>query len=193
MHYVIRMTLDELLQRYYVIQMTSASTLKLSGWDSKFFHNTRWPFSASVRNDPVGKPLSKSKTKFCANPLDASWQVKLSHPGDIMGFKPCHPDDLAVGNISSGWLMANALCHSDDLRFYPMLSGRHDVIWTLSHPDKLAPDRISSDDLWPMLYVIRMTYHTIICHPDDSADVGISSGWVIATLLCHPDDMRFHS
>ena len=49
--YVIRMTqltlashLDELLQRYYVIQMTCASTLKLSGWDSKFFHNTRWPF-----------------------------------------------------------------------------------------------------------------------------------------------------
>ena len=26
-----------------------------------------------------------------------------------------HPDDIAIGNISSGWLMVNVLCHPDDI------------------------------------------------------------------------------
>ena len=37
-----------------------------------------------------------------------------------------------------------------------------------SHLDNLAPGRISpADDLWPMQYVIRMTFDTILRHPDD--------------------------
>ena len=36
-----------------------------------------------------------------------------------------------------------------------------------------------------------MTYPSILCHPDDLTEVGISSGWVTAMLLCHPDEIRF--
>ena len=36
-----------------------------------------------------------------------------------------------------------------------------------------------------------MTSHTVICHPDDLAEIGISSGWVTTMLLCHPDDISY--
>ena len=31
-----------------------------------------------------------------------------------------------------------------------------------------------------------------LCHPDDLAGVGVSSGWVTVNSLCHPDDILFH-
>ena len=31
-----------------------------------------------------------------------------------------------------------------------------------------------------------------LCHPDDLAGVGISSGWVTANSFCQPDDILFH-
>ena len=37
-----------------------------------------------------------------------------------------------------------------------------------------------------------MTYPSILCHPDDLAEVGIWSGWVTAMLFCHPDEIHFH-
>ena len=54
--------------------------------------------------------------------------------------------------------------------------------WTLSHPNELAPDRISS----------RWLMADESCHPDDLAGVGISSWWVTANPLCHPDDIPVH-
>ena len=73
-------------------------------------------------------------------------------------------------------------CHPDDLIYYPISSGRHNAIWTLSHPDELDTDRISSG--WLMA--------DALCHPDDSAGVGISSGWATVNSLCHPDGIPFH-
>ena len=68
--------------------------------------------------------------------------------------------------------------HPDDLRYYSILSGRHNIIWTLGHPDKLDPDRISSG--WLLA--------DALCHPDDLPGIGISSGWVAVKSWCHPDD-----
>ena len=82
-----------------------------------------------------------------------------------------HPDDLVPDRISSRWLMSDALYHLNDLAGVGILSG-----WFMASK---------------VHYVIRMTYPSILCHPND--EVAISSGWVTAILLCHPDDIRFHS
>ena len=92
----------------------------------------------------------------------------------------CHPDVIAPGHISSGWLMTNAARHPDDLRYYLILW--HNVIWILSHPDELAPDRISSG--WLIA--------DACCHPDDLAGVGISYWLVTAKALCPLVDIPFH-
>ena len=68
-----------------------------------------------------------------------------------------HPDELAIGSISSGWLMPNVLCHPDDITEF-----------RVSHPD----------DFWWMQDVIRMTYDVVLCHPDDIRNFTKSSGWV---------------
>ena len=75
-----------------------------------------------------------------------------------------------------------ARCHSDDLRYYPISSGWHNVIWTLSQWDELVPDRIST----------RWFMADALCHPDDLSGIGISFGWITANLVCHPDDIPFH-
>ena len=92
-----------------------------------------------------------------------------------------HPDDLSIGNISSGWLMTNIPWHPDDIRSFPKSSRWHNFNWILCHPDEAAPDRISSD--------IRMIFDPL-CHPDDLPGVGSWSGWVRANSLCHPDDIH---
>ena len=89
--------------------------------------------------------------------------------------------------ISSGWLMGIAVCHPDDLRYSPISSGWHNIIWTLSHPDEitiLTPK--SSGWLSYRQYLVRMTYgycrmssdemtyDIVLSHPDDIT----SSGWV---------------
>ena len=100
-----------------------------------------------------------------------TYDVALCHPDEITKiWSLSHPDDLGIPNISSGWLIVDALCHPDDLPGVGISSG-----WvtanSLCHPDDIL-------------------FH--LCHPDDLPDVGISSGWVTANSLCHPDDILFH-
>ena len=47
------------------------------------------------------------------------------------------------------------------------------------------------DDLWTLQYVIRVTYHAIICHPDDLVEVCIHPDELPHTLpfLSHPDEI----
>ena len=63
-------------------------------------------------------------------------------------------------SMSSGWFT-----------ILPISPGWHNVIWSLSHPDDLATGSILAvshpDDLWSMHYVIRLTYNSIVSHPDD--------------------------
>ena len=72
-------------------------------------------------------------------------------------------------------------------------SGRHHVIWTLSQPDELAPDRISSR--WLRVQMTSWRPDEIRsdawCHPNDLAGVGISSRRVTVNSSYHPDDIRF--
>ena len=111
-----------------------------------------------------------------------------------------HPDELAPGRISSGWLMASAEWHPDDLRCCPMSFRWHNVIGNLGHPDEIAPGCISSG--WLMT--------NAGCHPDDLrfcpgirwhnviwalslrdklAPGRMSSGWLMTNAGCHPDDL----
>ena len=96
--------------------------------------------------------------------------------------------------MSSGWLMANVLCHPDDIRSFPMSSGWHNVSWSLCHPDEITK-------MWSLSHPDDLAIPSIssgwliadaLCHPDDLPGVGISSGWVTAISLCHPDDLLFH-
>ena len=114
-------------------------------------------------------------------------------------FTLSHPDDLAIGSISSGWLMVNVLC-DPDIRNFPKSSGWHNISWTLCHPDEIAPIlsissgwhcRISSGWLTMLPCVIRVRKLIwSLSHPDDLDILNISSGWLIVNVLCHPDDIR---
>ena len=55
-----------------------------------------------------------------------AYDVALCHPEDIAKFEHCviRPNELAPGHISSGWLMANVLCHPDQItNLIPKWSG----------------------------------------------------------------------
>ena len=91
----------------------------------------------------------------------------------------CYPDNIInVISMSSGWLNYWQYLIRMILTLGGISSGWHRcwqyLIWvTYGHK-----------------YVIRMTYHAIICHSDDLAEFGISSRWVTTMLLCHPDDIH---
>ena len=108
---------------------------------------------------------------------------------------------------SSGWLSYRQYLIRLTYQYYRMSSVWltilsyliHDVIWTLSHPDELAPGRISSgwvlntavyhpDDIYRHMssgwlswnwYLIRMSYDNVI----------MSSGWHTLPFLCLPDEI----
>ena len=92
-----------------------------------------------------------------------------------------HPDDLAIGSISSRPLMPNALCHLYDIRSFSKSSRWHNVNWTLCHPD-VRNNLITKSSGWLSL-----------SHPYDLAIGRISFGWFMANVFSHPDDIRsFH-
>ena len=89
-----------------------------------------------------------------------------------------HPDDLAIHSISSGWLIADALCHPDDLAGVGISSG-----WvtanSLCHPDDMLFHLMSSGWLKWGWYLIRMNYGNVIMSP----------GWHTLPFLSHPDEI----
>ena len=76
-----------------------------------------------------------------------------------------HLDDLALGRISSGWLMAHVVGHPDDIPYYPMSSGWQNEIW-VSHPDDLLGVISDPDVLRQIYYVVRITYAPHLSHLD---------------------------
>ena len=85
--------------------------------------------------------------------------VALCHPDEITKiWSLSHPSDIAIPNISSGWLIVDAICHPDDILFHSMSSGwlnwgwflirmsygnvimssGWDTLPFLSHPDEIA-------------------------------------------------------
>ena len=146
----------------------------------------------------------KTPSLYCIHYLNQCWV--------IVSWAPRNKLQRKFYQTTNHFIQENA-CHPDDLRYYAISFGRHNVIWTLSHPGEVASDRISSrwlmadalchpDDLANVISSGWVTANSL-CHPDnipfhlmsciDLTEVGISSGWVTAMLLCHPDDIRFLS
>ena len=113
-----------------------------------------------------------------------------------------HPDDIAIGSISFGWLMANVLSHPDDKRSFHKSSGWNDVGWILCHPDEIAPGRISSrilmsnawchSDVIRMRFdpqVIKMTQLLSVSHPDDLWTLQHVTRMTYNINLCNPEDI----
>ena len=104
-----------------------------------------------------------------------------------------HPDKLAPGYISSGWLVADVLCHPDEIiNLISKSSG-----W-LSYSQYLirmiyGHCKMSSGWLAILAYIIRMRYRHLI--PKSSgwlkAIGSITSGWLMDFAGCHPDDLRY--
>ena len=91
-----------------------------------------------------------------------------------------HPDELAPGRISSGWLMVNAGCHPDDLRYFPVSSGSHGVIQNRSDPGELAS----------VSYLIWMTYGQCRIPSGWLTMLSMLSGWHgVIQPLSHPDEL----
>ena len=126
-----------------------------SGWDSSWSYLSRMTYDIALCHpDKRNNLIMKS----------SEW-LSLSHPYD-----------LAVGSISSGWLMANVLSHPDDIRSFHKPSGWNDVGWILCHPDEIAPGRISSRRL---MTIIRMTFDINLCHPHEIINlIPKSSKWL---------------
>ena len=97
--------------------------------------------------------------------------------------------------------MVKARCHPEDLRCCLMSSRWHNIFHVLSHPDELAPGRMSPG--WLMInvrWLMNLWYCSMsfgwdniiwsLSHPDDFAIVTVWSGWLMANVLCHPQDIR---
>ena len=79
-----------------------------------------------------------------------------------MGDSWCHPDDLRCCPISSGWPnVIQTLSHPDELahgRISPgWLMSNDDLLEVISHQDEFRENH----------YVIRMTYAPVLSHPDE--------------------------
>ena len=108
-----------------------------------------------------------------------TYDVALCHPDEITKiWSLSHPDDLAIPSISSGWLIADALCHPDDLPGVGISSGWVTAI-SLCHPDDLLFHFMSSGWLNWGWFLIRMSYGNVI----------MSSGWDTLPFLSHPDEI----
>ena len=70
--------------------------------------------------------------------------------------------------MSSGWLTIFSYLIRMTLHHLNPKSSGWDNCWCLSHPDELAPGRISSG--WLL--------DTAVCHPDDISYHRMSSGWL---------------
>ena len=113
--------------------------------------------------------------------------------------------------------MGIARCHPDDLRYSPISLGWHNIIWTLSHPDKitmLIPESsrwltVAIGSIlsgWPMGIVgchpdylqycpISSGWQNVIWtlnHPEEFAPGRISFGWPLDPAVCHSDDISYH-
>ena len=161
-----------------------------SGWDTARWHRVQLTL---CHPDDLGNLR-----------MSSGWQsaLAISHSDDVINLIPKSSGWLRYSKYPSRMTHGHCRMSSGWLTIFPHLiqMTRHYVIWTLNHPDELAPARISSGSLnwrWYLIrqihFVIPMTYSPILCHPDDSAEVGISSGWVSAMLLCHPDEIRLLS
>ena len=108
-----------------------------------------------------------------------TYDVALCHPDEITKlWSLSHPDDLAIPSISSGWLIADALCHPDDLPGVGISSGWVTTI-SLCHPDDILFHFMSSGWLNWGWFLIRMSYGNVI----------MSSGWDTLPFLSHPDEI----
>ena len=86
----------------------------------------------------------------------SGWLPSISS-GWLMADALCHPDDLAGDGISPEWVTANSLCHPDDILFHRMPSGLVNWVW----------------------YLIRMSSDNVI----------MSSGWHTLPFLSYPDEI----
>ena len=109
-----------------------------------------------------------------------TYDVGLCHSDEITNLILSHPDDLAILSISCLRTLQDVIRMTYDIAL--VSPGRQNVIWTLSHLDESASDRVSPG--WLMAVAL--------CHPDYLTGDGISPGWVTTNSLCHPDDMLFH-
>ena len=108
-----------------------------------------------------------------------TYDVALCHPDEITKiWSLSHPDDLAIPSISSGWLIADALCHPDDLPGVGISSGWVTAI-SLCHPDDILFHFMSSGWLNWGWFLIRVSYGNVI----------MSSGWDTLSFLSHPDEI----
>ena len=140
-----------------------------SGWDSS------WPY------------LLRLDLWLMQDVIRMTYNVTLCHPDEIINLIPKSSGWLNYSQylirmtyghcrMSSGWLMANALCHPNDLAGISISSG-----WvtanSVCHPDDILDHLVSSRWLnwsWYLSWVTAM----LLCHPDERyASFLKSSGW----------------
>ena len=137
-----RMSSGWLMILPYVIRVTQRNLItKPSGWLSYWQHLIRMTYGQLT--------MSSGWHTNPAPPKSSGWHNVI--------WSLSHPDDSAIGSISSGWLMANLLCHPDDIWISQKSSGWHNVIW--SQVIRMTYSQCLDDLRWHTLpfYIIRVT------------------------------------
>ena len=152
--------------RQYLIRMTYGHCRMSSGWLTILPYLIRMTYCyLNPKSSGWVSSLSYLIWTTWGNCIRMTYEYVSCHPEVCWSLS--HPDDLAIGSISSGLLVANVLCHPDGIRSFPESSGWQNAFWTLSHPDELAIGSMSSG--WLM--------DTAVCQPDDLRYYSMSSGW----------------
>ena len=84
-----------------------------------------------------------------------------------------HPDELAAGRISSGWLLDTAVCHPDDISYHLMSSGWLSRNWYLI---RMSNNNVIMSSGWHRL--------PFLSHPDEIANFDFPHHAMALQCLC---------
>ena len=156
-----RMSSGRLSRNWYLIRMSYDNVIMSSGWQRLPFlsHSDEIANFDFPHHAVAFQRFRIIRMTYGHCRMSSGWPTLLAFVIRMkwLIWSLSHPDDLAVLSISFRWLMDIVVCHSDDIWYCPVASGRHNIIWTLSHRMCWLPIVSHPDDLWPIHYVIRMT------------------------------------
>ena len=108
-----------------------------------------------------------------------SYDANQRQPDDITKFWVNHPNDLARGDNSSGWLGIIAVCHPNDISDSKVHGAHMGPIWGRQDPGGLHAGPMNLA-IWDMKApsVIRMTYRHLNLKSPEWCPDDVSSRWL---------------
>ena len=100
---------------WYLIRMSYGSVIMSSGWDT--LPVLSHPDEIANFDFPHHAVALQRFRIIWRSRVRASPNIICMICNRLIDCAVSRPDDIAIGNISSGWLMVNVLCHPDDITY----------------------------------------------------------------------------